>query len=232
MLTELRIQNFKSWRDTGAMRFAPLTGFFGPNSSGKTSILQFLLMLKQTVLSTDNNQVLNLGQDYDYVNLGAFTDIVFQHKHPGKIFFEASLQNMESVKSVPSLTDDFTQTIAKSSDYLSFKAIIKEDFNYRVSVNYFSYKVGHYKFDMQYTEDEVLNNSNHLSNVYRFNFVAPEQEDEQLVAPPFKFYIFPIWEIKKYTFSLNFLTTQFEKFFTQLRYMGPIREYPSRIYLW
>ena len=49
MITELRAQNFKSWQDTGTLQFAPLTGFFGANSSGKTSILQVLLMLKQTV---------------------------------------------------------------------------------------------------------------------------------------------------------------------------------------
>ena len=40
MITELSAQNFKSWKDTGALQFAPLTGFFGANSSGKTSILQ------------------------------------------------------------------------------------------------------------------------------------------------------------------------------------------------
>lgn len=96
-LTQLRIQNFKSWRDTGQMRFAPLTGFLGPNSSGKTSILQFLLMLKQTVLSTDSAQVLNMGQDYDYVNLGSFTNIIFQHQHPGEIAFEVIIQNQEMV---------------------------------------------------------------------------------------------------------------------------------------
>ena len=49
MITELRAQNFKSWKDTSKLRFAPITGFFGANSSGKTSILQVLLMLKQTV---------------------------------------------------------------------------------------------------------------------------------------------------------------------------------------
>ncbi len=46
MLERLRIQNFKSWQDTGDMAFGSLTGFFGTNSSGKSSILQFLLMLK------------------------------------------------------------------------------------------------------------------------------------------------------------------------------------------
>ena len=51
MITELSTQNFKSWQDTGKLQFAPLTGFFGANNSGKTSILQLLLLLKQTTES-------------------------------------------------------------------------------------------------------------------------------------------------------------------------------------
>ena len=62
MLETLRIQNFKSWQDTGDIAFGSLTGFFGTNSSGKSSILQFLLMLKQTVESSDRSLVLNLGE--------------------------------------------------------------------------------------------------------------------------------------------------------------------------
>ena len=44
MLTQLRIEDFKAWRDTGPIRLAPITAFFGANSSGKTSLLQFLLI--------------------------------------------------------------------------------------------------------------------------------------------------------------------------------------------
>jgi len=45
MITNLQFRNFKivEEREPG---FAPLTGFFGPNSSGKSSLIQFLLMLK------------------------------------------------------------------------------------------------------------------------------------------------------------------------------------------
>ena len=39
---------FQSWENTGKLQIAPLTGFFGANSSGKTSLFQTLLMLKQT----------------------------------------------------------------------------------------------------------------------------------------------------------------------------------------
>jgi AAA15 family ATPase/GTPase len=42
MITRLRAGNFKSWKDTGDLRLGRLTGLFGTNSSGKTSILQVL----------------------------------------------------------------------------------------------------------------------------------------------------------------------------------------------
>ena len=53
MFKHLRIQNFKGWEDTGLIRMAPITLFFGANSSGKSSIGQFLMMLKQTVESPE-----------------------------------------------------------------------------------------------------------------------------------------------------------------------------------
>ena len=80
MLTELQAKNFKSWQDTGLIQIAPLTGFFGTNSSGKTAILQLLLMLKQTVESTNRKQVLFLGDEKSYVNLGNYKDVVYNHQ--------------------------------------------------------------------------------------------------------------------------------------------------------
>ena len=56
MLTELSVSNFKSWKRIDRMRLAPITGLFGANSSGKTSILQLLLMLKQTAESPDRTR--------------------------------------------------------------------------------------------------------------------------------------------------------------------------------
>ena len=87
MLERLRIQNFKSWQDTGDMAFGALTGFFGTNSSGKSSILQFLLMLKQTVESSDRVRVLHLGDDKSYVDLGTMYDILHNHSNTGEISF-------------------------------------------------------------------------------------------------------------------------------------------------
>ena len=69
MLRRLAIRNFKSWRDTGEIRLAPITALFGANSSGKTSLLQMLLMLKQTADSSDRSQVLDFGDERSLVEL-------------------------------------------------------------------------------------------------------------------------------------------------------------------
>jgi len=87
MLREMRLQNFKSWADTGPIRFAPITAFFGTNSSGKTSLLQSLLLMKQTAESTDRSRVLHLGDERSYVDLGTVYDVVYEHTMPGAMTF-------------------------------------------------------------------------------------------------------------------------------------------------
>jgi AAA15 family ATPase/GTPase len=73
------LKNFKSWADTKPVHLAPLTGFFGVNSSGKTSLLQSLLMLKQTVESADRKRPLNTGDDHTLTDIGNILDIIYGH---------------------------------------------------------------------------------------------------------------------------------------------------------
>lgn len=74
MLTGLHIRNFKAWKDTGPVELAPLTVLFGSNSSGKSSLLQLPLMLRQTVAAPDRRRVLHAGDASTPVSLGAFRD--------------------------------------------------------------------------------------------------------------------------------------------------------------
>ncbi len=81
MLKHLKLDNFKIWRSTGAMRLAPLTLLLGTNSSGKSSLIQSLLLIRQTVKSDDPNLDLNLGNPdtQDSVTLGQFKDLLCRH---------------------------------------------------------------------------------------------------------------------------------------------------------
>ncbi len=83
MLTKLRIKNFKCFEDTGEMEIRPLTLLVGPNSSGKSSIMQFLLALRQTVESPDI-QVAFAPND-SWVRLGSYPDFIFRHEWQRKL---------------------------------------------------------------------------------------------------------------------------------------------------
>ena len=79
MLRTIGLTNFKCWKELD-IELAPITLFFGANSSGKTAILNSFLMLKQTVASRDPSTHLNFGGGpRDYVDLGSFRDLVFGH---------------------------------------------------------------------------------------------------------------------------------------------------------
>ena len=79
MFNRMLAENFKSWRHLPETRLAPISAFFGANSSGKTSLLQLLLLLKQTSISTDRTQPLQLGDDRSLIELGGFRDLIFEH---------------------------------------------------------------------------------------------------------------------------------------------------------
>ncbi|WP_265092676.1 AAA family ATPase [Acinetobacter sp. CS-2] len=46
MIANYSISNFKVFSESNKLKFAPITLIYGPNSSGKSSIIQSLLVLK------------------------------------------------------------------------------------------------------------------------------------------------------------------------------------------
>ena len=68
MLRELKLTNFRIFDEEVTVRFKPITILIGRNSSGKSSIIKFLLMLQQS--GVGSRQFLN--PDGDKVHLGAF----------------------------------------------------------------------------------------------------------------------------------------------------------------
>ena len=75
MLTNIRLRNFKAFKDTGNIPIAPLTVLTGPNSSGKSAIIRAMMALRQTIESRDQDTA--FVPTGDYVDLGTFEDFVF-----------------------------------------------------------------------------------------------------------------------------------------------------------
>ncbi len=79
MLECLCVENFKAWEKLD-IKLGRVTGLFGTNSSGNSSVLQFLLMLKQTKNATDRGVVLDFGgPNNQHVNLGGYRDAIHDH---------------------------------------------------------------------------------------------------------------------------------------------------------
>ena len=79
MIHSLELENFKAFGKRAYIPFAPITLIFGENSAGKSSILQALYLLKQTLESPDM-EVLSLRQSENgTVDLGSFQDLLFDH---------------------------------------------------------------------------------------------------------------------------------------------------------
>jgi predicted ATPase len=81
MLRRLHVSNFKSLKNVN-MEFKPLTIIIGPNSSGKSSILQSILLLKKLHLNQGNVSMPGLFDIEGYINMGLWNDLAFDEESP------------------------------------------------------------------------------------------------------------------------------------------------------
>ena len=226
MITELRARNFKSWQDTGPLQFAPLTGLFGANSSGKTSILQVLLMLMQTVESPDRNRVLHFGDDRSFVDFGTFHDLLYTHNTDLTLELDVS---WKLSKPLP-----FSRTSLLPINNLTFYTEIHEE-NDRILAECFRYTTDENGFvGMKRSNKNKKSGRNQYELIYG-DFQAIRNPGRPWnLPPPVKCYGFPD-EVSGYYQNLGFLSDfvlAFENLFSEITYLGPLREYPRRSYIW
>jgi predicted ATPase len=85
-IDKIRLLSFKCFEDSGDIPLAPLTIIFGRNNTGKSSILQSILLLRQTLDSPEYGPRLDLrGPLYQ---AGGYADIVHQHRASQNVVME------------------------------------------------------------------------------------------------------------------------------------------------
>ncbi len=244
MITKLRVQNFKSWHDTGEMRLAPLTALFGTNSSGKTALLQLLLMLKQTVESPDRSRVLHTGDERTYVDLGTFYDVIGSHQLPGELAFEIEWALVKPLRILdPEKTQDqtlfsFKELTLSAKIAGTTEAINVEEFTYSFTAGKTDYKFGMRRKGGVPVDKIKGSPSSAKSLEYELiadNFTVKRYQGRAWPLPaPIKTYGFPD-QVKAYYQNAGFvseLVLAFEQLMRGVYYLGPLREYPHRSYLW
>ncbi len=87
MIRYLEINNFKSLLHF-ASPFSRLNLFFGLNGAGKSSVIQALLLLRQTYLRTKSECIAGLYLNDSLINLGTAKDILCQNASEDEICFD------------------------------------------------------------------------------------------------------------------------------------------------
>ncbi len=227
MITLLRAENFKSWKDTGDLRLGRLTGLFGTNSSGKTSILQILPLLKQTAEYSDLNRVLHTGVVDSPVYLGTLPEILHGHRRDAalKFSFTWDISANPASAGVPHLFESLF-----NAREMTFRNSIVVD-EERPTVEFFDYEFAGQHVGMQREKG--------VEERYKLTHSGDRVEKEFLRNPKYlrstiKSYGFPP-EARGYsrdTTLLPSLQYAFENFFEGVHYLGPLRSHPLRAYEW
>lgn len=86
--SSIRLRNFRAFEDTGQLDYAPITLFFGRNSSGKTSILRAPLLLKQMLQQMPDREPAFSGSLVDF---GSYAETVFSGESSRDIKISATI---------------------------------------------------------------------------------------------------------------------------------------------
>jgi len=239
ILTNLKLTNFKCHKETPDIEIAPITLLVGPNSSGKTALLQPLLMLKQT-LEPRAPLVTPIILDGSYVGLGTFADIMYNHDTQNSLEIKLGIEIPLKPLSLP-------PAIRK---YLKERKLNKLEVAYSVRIDY-----------SEKEKRMILSEATFSSEVFNFHYYPMKRvlEGEIFGGKLGKIREYPSREqnLKSLMNTLPILirSSPFRKEKTEIRktwqiyfftrrviesllltienlvYIGPIREYPSRYYV-
>jgi predicted ATPase len=232
MFSRLGIRNFKAWKGFHTIDLKPLTLLLGVNSAGKTSLLQPLLLLRQTVDSPDRRQALNLGgQPRDILDLGTMYD-VFSGNNPNLLLtFELDVRPTVVTEDDVKRADDWADRLGE----LAKQVLIKFHIDYRASpagslfVHKMSYTCGMLKVEAVRQKDRAyaLSANGYLSD-NASSATSPSFKPERSVA----FSAEAVAALGNEGPRVQDLTLILTQELQSIAYLGPLREYPTRSYTW
>jgi len=230
MLDRMTIANFKSWGQAD-LRFGRITGLFGTNSSGKSSLIQFLLLLKQTREATDNN--VELALNGLYLRLGDFAAMIHTHDDAlrlqwGLTFTRPAELALPDPAAAPGATivrgrqvsvrGSASASVSRES-LMSFGPFAEE----------LEYVIGGARFQLALRQPMGFELS---ASGTSFQFQRTPGRPWHLPGPV-KSYAFPD-QARTYFQNAAFLSDlelAFEEQIDQVFYLGPLREFPQRDYV-
>jgi predicted ATPase len=229
----IRLINFKGFEDTGDLSIKPITILIGPNSSGKSSFIQPLLMLKQTVDSRDVTSPLVVNGSY--VKLSSYENFVKNHDIDKEFGIQLSF--------IPRSSLYFPRKITEQGAGQKSSVRLKSSFIYNKSKKRIELSLTEIDFDSKNIKIERIK----LKKSVRYEAITKSfitnSELQPIVFPrvtPFKFFSYSLKERERLVRNSKFMDARRSRYFSQnivedvindLHYIGPLRENPKSIYI-
>ena len=222
MLNHLEVTNFKAWRKLDIRFGKKITGLFGNNSSGKSSVLQFLLLLKQTKNATDRGLVLDFGGPNKLVNLGTYPEVVHQGENRIDWTLDWDLKEPLEVED-PNHKKSLTGSSLQESSRV-------ELMDGTLSTRHMKYRFANKNFVIE-PLDENPNSFQLQCDPGRFRQNRPGRSPR--LPRPIKTHLFPDQARSEYrkTTCLSDFEAAYEALMDRIFYLGPLRDYPQRQYI-
>ncbi len=240
MIRKLHLTNFKVWRELEAI-FAPVTGIFGGNSAGKSSIIQFLLLLKQTKDATDRRIVLDFGGPESLANLGSYREVVHRRDPGADIGWELAWSPPKdlrfSLQSRQSRQGKLTGFRGRDLDIQCEVGLSDPERSSALLARRLEFGIGSSQARSTF---ELLPSNGQKSYELRVTKndrdCTPKRSQGRPfnIPPPVKTHAFPQevrWSYQDADF-LSDLELSYESLMDRIFYLGPLRDYPQRQYYW
>lgn len=238
MFDFIRYKNFRCFKDTDELKIAPITLLVGENNSGKSAILQGLHLIALTLQSEDPSICFKLlHKDYDY---GSFEDIILEHKKDRKLIFSfGKFIDIERLKAEKKRGESEEEKIILNLTYgylpqrkeIYLSEFILEDkqgerlritprkYSEAITVNFRGCtKENSYLSLLMVRRGFLFKPKGTPWDTYdRLNTKYGKKRGGELMAK--------LW-------NNVLLINKFANSFSNIRYLGPLRIYPSRTYLY
>ena len=235
---EVRWKNFRCFRDTGWLIIRPLTVLIGANNSGKTSVIDPLLLLNQTFTSRDATT--SLVTRGSLIDEGTFGDLVFNHKSHLNVFLGLRFHTHEPRKSIeevgtyPPGALELAFGASETPQTCVLKKYSVQDIYKRPYLERSRLQSGRYTLNgirtgkLRATERRALEASRPVNFLF-----APAKELSMFQKPIEPDTILKTNFSDQFTIYLAIISYVFNalgSIFSSLSYIGPIRERPKRYY--
>lgn len=239
---EVRWKNYKCFNDTGWISLKPITIFIGPNNAGKSALLSPLLLLSQTLSSTDTRTP--LVTKGELVDAGGFGDMVRGADQKRLIYFgmRKEYTGKGSGKPIGKLAPSMLELDFKgspSNNSFSLDRFRVKDRSGRLFLDRKKNASGFYSYR---TAWDIIKPSNFNKGEYRtvrrsqpqnflfspanilYHFQDIGQVDEDGQDGPFSTAFGNFLNVLGYSF------TEIRRTIGNIRYLGPLRAKPRRFY--